>query len=66
MNPNSIIDETDLEMNCETTITNKNSNTLKKPKVTYDDILKSLNLKVKNGILEYSLAAIESRFNNEA
>ena len=57
MNPNSIIDETDLEMNCETTITNKNSNTLKKPKVTYDDILKSLNLKVKNGILEYSLAA---------
>lgn len=60
MNPISIIEETDLEMNNETTMkTTKtiNSNTFKKPKVTYDDILKSLNLKVNKGILEYSLEA---------
>ena len=62
MNPISIIEETDLEMNCENETTTKttktiNSNTFKKPKVTYDDILKSLNLKVNKGVLEYSLAA---------
>jgi hypothetical protein len=64
MNYNHIKEKTDLEKKDEpitTTTTStttkiiKNSNTLKKPKVTYDDILKSLNLKVNNGILEYSL-----------
>jgi hypothetical protein len=55
MNPISTIEETDLE----TEIKTKNSNTLQKTKtkITYDDILKSLNLKVNNGILEYSLTA---------
>jgi hypothetical protein len=55
MNPISTRKETDLETEIKTT----NSNTFQKtkPKITYDDILKSLNLKVNNGILEYSLTA---------
>ena len=52
MNPNSTIRETDLEMNYENetreTITKKNSNTFKKPKVTYDDILNVLTQGVSN------------------
>jgi hypothetical protein len=60
MNPtNYTREETDLEMNNETTMktTTNLKNSTKKPKVTYDDILKSLNLKVNKGVLEYSLAA---------
>jgi hypothetical protein len=53
MNTISTRKETDLE----TEIKTANSNTFQKPKITYDDILKSLNLKVNNGILEYSLTA---------
>ena len=61
MNPSNYTrEQTDLEMNNENETTTKivkNSNTFKKPKVTYDDILKSLNLKVNKGVLEYSLDA---------
>jgi len=63
MNPISTREATDLETPTKI-VENENSNTFKKPKITYDDILKSLNLKVNNGILEYSLGQNQNTNNS--